>query len=113
MNRGWTTARHWSRRGAGTTRWRFVLLAGGGGLAVLLAVGTQRADTDRALEAIGRLHDVASQLGRLESLTDELQQQIEADPSNTLIARAVAALYIRELEYSRALAMLDLVLKHN
>jgi tetratricopeptide (TPR) repeat protein len=82
-------------------------------LGVFRAVAIQRADTDRAFEAIGRMHDVASQLGKLEELTDDLQQQVEADPSNTLVARAAAELYVRELEYSRALAMLDLVLKHN
>jgi tetratricopeptide (TPR) repeat protein len=74
---------------------------------------TQRADMDRAVEAIGKMHETASQLGKLEELIDELQQQVEADPSDALVARALAHLLVRELEYGRALDLLDLVLKHN
>lgn len=82
-------------------------------MAVYRVVATQRSDTDRAAEALGRLHDAASQLGRLEDLMDELQQQVEADPQNTLVARALAQLLVRELEYTRAIDLLDLVLRHN
>lgn len=82
-------------------------------MAVYRVVATQRSDTDRAAEALGRLHDAASQLGRLEDLMDELQQQVEADPQNTLVARALAQLLVRELEYTRAIDLLDLVIRHN
>lgn len=77
------------------------------------AVATQRTDTDRAVEALGRLHDTASQLGMLEDLIDDLRREVEADPSATLVARALAQLLIHELEYGQAMDLLDLVLRHN
>lgn len=77
------------------------------------AVATQRSDTDRAVEAIGKLHDTATQLGKLEELMDELQHEVEVDPGNTLVARALAQMLVRELEYGRAMELLDLVQKHN
>ena len=76
-------------------------------------VSTQRTDTDRAIEALGKLHDTATQLGSLEELIDELQTQVQTDPENTLVARALAALLIKEFEYGRAMELLNLVLKHN
>jgi tetratricopeptide (TPR) repeat protein len=82
-------------------------------LAAFRAVATQRSDTDRAIEAIGRMHDTAQQLGRLEDLLDEMQHQVETDPSNTLVARALAQLLIQELEYSRAIDMLDVAQRNN
>jgi tetratricopeptide (TPR) repeat protein len=83
------------------------------GLGAFRAVATQRSDTDRAMEAIDRMHDTAQQLGRLEDLLDELQQQVETDPSNTLVARALAQLLVRELEYARAMDMLDAAQRNN
>jgi tetratricopeptide (TPR) repeat protein len=82
-------------------------------LTAFRAVGTQRADTDRAFEAIGRMHDTALRLGRLEELIDELQQLVETDPQNTLVVRALAQLLIQELEYGRAMDMLDLAARNN
>jgi tetratricopeptide (TPR) repeat protein len=82
-------------------------------MAAFRAVAIQRSDTDRAAEALGKLRDTATQLGRLEELIDELHRQVEADPQNTLVARALAQLLVGEMEYTRALELLDLIQKHN
>jgi len=47
----------------------------------------------------------------LEELIDELQAQVEANPENTLVARALAQLLVQEFEYGRAMELLNLVLK--
>src|SRR5262249_35493193 len=82
-------------------------------LTAFRAVATQRSDTDRAVAAIGRTYATARQLGLLEELIDELQQQVETDRGNTLATRALAQILIRELEYGRATELLDLALRHN
>jgi len=76
-------------------------------------VAQQRTDTDRAAEALAKLHDVATQLGSLEELMDELHKQVEVDPHNTLVARVLAQLLVQEFEYERAMEVLDTVLRHN
>lgn len=81
--------------------------------AAFKAVALQRTDTDRAAEALGRLHDVVLQLGTLEDLIDDLHKQVELDPRNTLVARVLAELLVQELEYERAMELLDLMQKHN
>lgn len=72
----------------------------------------QRTDRDSAFEAMTELHEVASQLGDLEPLIDELQNRLELDPTDTLVARTLAALLIDEFEYNRAMELLDTVLRH-
>ena len=76
-------------------------------------VATGRGDPDRVIEALGRLHDTASQLGELEQLIDDLQKQVSLDPQNTLVARALARILVREFEYSRAMELIDMVMQQN
>jgi tetratricopeptide (TPR) repeat protein len=91
-------------------------LADSGGLDEALdafrVTAMQRADAENAAEALGRMHDVATQLGTLEELIDELQTHVQTDPENTLVARALAQLLVREFEYNRAMELLDLVMRH-
>lgn len=82
-------------------------------LAAFRRVATQRSDTDSAVDALGRLHDTATQLGTLEELIDDLEKEVEIDPSNTLAARALAVILIREFEYGRAMTVLESVVRHN
>lgn|GEM_PF-3036859 len=81
--------------------------------AAFKAVALQRTDMDRAQEALAKLHETCTQLGTLEELMDELHQQVEVDPHNTLVARALTQLLVSELEYGRAMELLDMVLRHN
>lgn len=73
----------------------------------------QQSDRDSAVEALAKMHDLAAKLGVLDDLLEELQLQVETDPDNTLVARTLAELLIREYEYSRAMNLLDLVLRHH
>ncbi|MCZ6681552.1 MAG: tetratricopeptide repeat protein [Planctomycetota bacterium] len=82
-------------------------------LAAFKTTALQRTDRDSAIEALGKLHETAGQLGQLDELLQELQARIETDPEDTLVARTLAQLLIREYEYNRAMEMLDLVLRHN
>jgi tetratricopeptide (TPR) repeat protein len=80
-------------------------------LAAYRTTALQRADRDSASEALSRLYETAGQLGQLETLIDELQARVESDPEDRLVVRALAELLIRELEYSRALDLLNRVLR--
>lgn len=80
-------------------------------LAAYKAVALQRADRESAHDAMGRLHDVVGRLGVLEDLLDELQALVETNPEDTPIAHTLAALMIREYEYTRAMELIDLVLR--
>ena len=81
--------------------------------AAFKAVALQRTDMDRAQEALAKLHETCTQLGTLEELIDELHQQVQTDPQNTLVARALTQLLVSEFEYGRAMELLDMVLRHN
>ncbi|HEY3242959.1 MAG TPA: tetratricopeptide repeat protein [Phycisphaerae bacterium] len=76
------------------------------------AVALQRSDRDSAMEAMTKLHEVAGRIGALDELLDELQAQVEANPENALVAHALAELLIREYEYTRAMELIDLVLRN-
>lgn len=73
----------------------------------------QRTDRETAAKAIGKLHDVARQLGEVEDLIVDLQARAEADPEDTLVAQALAQLLIQEYEYNRAIEWLDVVLRNH
>ncbi len=75
-------------------------------------VALQLQDRETALEALGKLHGVADQLGELEELLTELEEQSERNPENTAVVHTLAELLIREFEYTRAMKLLDLVLSH-
>jgi tetratricopeptide (TPR) repeat protein len=81
-------------------------------LAAYRAVALQKTDRDSAMEAMSKLHEVAARIGALDDLLDQLQAQVEANPEDTLVAHALADLLIREYEYTRAMEMIDLVLRH-
>lgn len=80
-------------------------------MAAYKSVAMQHADRDSASEAMGKLHDVAGRLGALDDLIDSLQTQVENDPENSLVAHALAELLIQEYEYSRAMDLIDTVLR--
>ena len=82
-------------------------------LEALKTTALQKQDRDSAADALAKLHDVADQLGTLDELLQELQSRVEADPDETLVARTLAHLLIREYEYTRASDMLELVLRHH
>lgn len=73
----------------------------------------QRTDRETAAKAISKLHEVARQLGETEDLIQDLQARAEADPEDTLVARALAELLIQEYEYNRAIDWLDVVLRYH
>ncbi|NLE59101.1 MAG: tetratricopeptide repeat protein, partial [Planctomycetes bacterium] len=81
-------------------------------LAAFKQVALQRTDRDSAAEALGRLHDVAGQLGSLDGLLAELEARVETKPDDTLVAGALAELLIRDYEYQRAMGLLDLMLRN-
>ncbi len=81
-------------------------------LAAYKTVALQRTDRDSAMEAMSKLHEVAARIGALDDLLDELAAQVESNPENTLVAHALAELLIHEYEYTRAMELIDLVLRH-
>lgn len=72
----------------------------------------QRTDRDTATEALGKLHEVAGQLGVMDDLLERLEARVEAHSDETLVATTLAELLIREFEYSRAMALIDIVLRN-
>lgn len=80
-------------------------------MAAYRTVAMQKTDRDSANDAMGKLHDVAGRLGALDELIDNLQAQVETDPENTMVAGALAELLIQEYEYSRAIDLVDSVLR--
>ncbi|MGE3180413.1 MAG: tetratricopeptide repeat protein [Phycisphaerae bacterium] len=74
--------------------------------------GLQTQDRETAAEAIVKLHEIAGAVGRLDEMFDELEATVEHDPQNTLVARALAELLIREFEYTRAMKLIENVLRH-
>lgn len=81
-------------------------------LAAFKEAALQKTDHDTSAEALAKLHETAAKLGTVEDLLEDLQSRIEADPDNVRVAQTLAELYIREFEYSRAMDLLDLVLRH-
>src|SRR5262249_26462126 len=68
---------------------------------------------DTAIEALGRLYDVAGELGKIDELLSDLQTRVEANPDDSLTAQMLAELLIREFEYSRASDMLENILRYH
>jgi len=73
----------------------------------------QTTDRNSAADAISLLYEAASQLGDVDNLLDELRSRIDENPDDTVAARVLAVLYIREYEYSRATQLLELLLRHH
>ncbi|NOX58923.1 MAG: tetratricopeptide repeat protein [Planctomycetes bacterium] len=82
------------------------------GLKMFKAAALQRSDRETALEALTLLHETAQRIGSLPEMIDELQAQLDIDPTDTLIARTLATIFINEFEYQRAMELLDLVLRY-
>src|SRR5262249_16772338 len=82
-------------------------------MAAFKIAALQRTDRDVAAEAMGKLHEVASQLGTLDDLLTDLQTRVETNPDDADMARMLAELLIREFEYTRALEVLDTVLRQH
>ncbi len=74
------------------------------------ATALQSADRDSARAALGLLHETAGELGTVDTVIEELQARVEANPEATDVARALAELLVREFDYARALELLDIVL---
>lgn len=82
-------------------------------MAAFKAAALQQRDRDTAIEALGRLHETAGLLGRIDELLQDLQARVESNRDETAVARMLAEVLIHEFEYNRAIDVLDLVLRHH
>ncbi len=80
-------------------------------LVELRTASAQTADRDTAAEALGRLHEVAGDLGVVDDLLDELETRVLQRPEETALAATVSRLLIQEYEYARAMELIDAVLR--
>ncbi|MBL1216234.1 MAG: hypothetical protein D8M59_01925 [Planctomycetes bacterium] len=77
------------------------------------AAALQNSDRETAADALNKMREVSMQLGVLHVVLDEWQEQVNADPSNTVVAGTLAYALIREYEYTRAGDLLDQILRQN
>lgn len=82
-------------------------------LEVYRVCAMQTSDREVASEALDGLHETAERLGALDTLLEDLEQEVARSPGNTRIAGALGRILIRELEYTRAMDVLDRILRHN